>query len=483
MFQRQAQIRLSVCVGVTLSLSAYAAVQGAAQPSRTPSEPVSPRPEAVSAKGTVKRNAETPQARTDQTPPRIDRFTPPPGTWAVSNAGLPTVQIGFDESVAVPPGSVTAWTLGGGTLNGIATAYDDTTTTLTVTFSPPVRDDILTLVLDYTIADASGNALDGEVVVPASASLPSGNGSPGGQAVFRMNVLQGDANRDGVVNAADAALIRASLGKCTSDAGFNADADLNADGCVDVLDVGTFALAAGRSLPTTDGVPPSVLSALPDPALTLLSDLGSVEVSFSEPVDPDHTEPHTLFLLDGTGVIHLPASVTVSLDHLSATYTFSPSAPRCGAYALQVSNALVDSSGALLVHPTPAAVISGLLPPPAPVLDPHSTITSASSITITGVALGGATVEVAAPSGTFTYPVVDDLFSANVPLLSNFNNPLYFTSISTCGVPLRSTSVLTIVIPPIMKDAVSREFSVYNDTSQDQVNDAISREFSVLNQP
>lgn len=480
---RRTQIGLPVSFVVVIALMAHTVVSGTTPPDpKKPPTRIPSTSDALSTKETVYRNTSRSLVATDQTSPRIDRFTPTPGTWAVSNMGLPFVQVGFTETVTIPPNSVTAWTLGGGTVNGIATNYDSMTSTLTVTFSPPIRDDILTLVLDYVITDVAGNALDGEIAAPASASLPSGDGQAGGQAVFRISILQGDANRDAVVNSADAEMIRASLGKCMGDAGFSANADLNIDGCVDVLDVGTYTVAAGRTLPTTDGVAPTVLSILPDPNLVLLSDVSSLVVSFSEPIDLNHAEPHTAFLIDGTGAIHVPGSVSVSMDQLWATYTISPAVPRCNAYTLKVSNALADPSGSLLMPPVPAPLISGLLPPPHPVLDPHSSITSGSSITITGVATGGATVEVVAPSGTFNYPVANDTFSANVPLVSNLNNPLYFTNISSCGAQ-RSTSVLTIIIPPIIKDVVSREFSVYNNTFQSQINDAVSREFSVYNQP
>ncbi|KQQ97661.1 hypothetical protein ASF77_04545 [Massilia sp. Leaf139] len=49
--------------------------------------------------------------------------------------------------------------------------------------------------------------------------------------------LGGDANGDGIVDCADLALVKASLGKRSGQAGFDARADLNGDGIVDLRDV------------------------------------------------------------------------------------------------------------------------------------------------------------------------------------------------------------------------------------------------------
>jgi len=49
--------------------------------------------------------------------------------------------------------------------------------------------------------------------------------------------LAGDVNADGAVNCADLALVRASFGKRTGQAGFDARADVNGDGVVDLRDV------------------------------------------------------------------------------------------------------------------------------------------------------------------------------------------------------------------------------------------------------
>ncbi len=59
----------------------------------------------------------------------------------------------------------------------------------------------------------------------------------------------GDLNKDGVVNCADIAVVKASFGKKTGQAGFDVRADINSDGVVNVLDLSTIAklLPAGTA--------------------------------------------------------------------------------------------------------------------------------------------------------------------------------------------------------------------------------------------
>ena len=59
----------------------------------------------------------------------------------------------------------------------------------------------------------------------------------------------GDANGDGVVNCSDATLVRASLGRRSGQAGFDARADVNRDGVVDIRDLNYVLqrVAAGAS--------------------------------------------------------------------------------------------------------------------------------------------------------------------------------------------------------------------------------------------
>ncbi|GEM_PF-3022098 len=377
-------------------------------------------------------------AAQDQAPPNIDRVTPHPGGWIVDDVGLDEVQIGFTEAVSIPAGAVSAWTLVGGTVSNLTTSFDGNTNTLTVGFASPIRDNRLTLIVDYAVTDVAGNQLDGEINNPLNPVLPSGDGFRGGQGVFRFNILQGDANRDGIVNAADAALIQPLLGICADEPGFNPLADLNVDGCVNVIDAGIYRLAEGRTLPATDGAPPFLTTILEPENNSLLRDLFTLRLVFNETMLPPRIDTRTCYVVDQNGNVIVPQFVALGGFGDIMVYTFNPPLPQCGTYRLGISNALADFSGELLSVPTTPSIISGFVGPPAPTLNAHTTSTKNSTVTITGTAAGANAVEVSGPMGVFTVPVTNPTLGnftvdfTQYPLVDNRVNAIYFTALSRC---------------------------------------------------
>lgn len=83
--------------------------------------------------------------------------------------------------------------------------------------------------------DETGIALDGEFTTGTS-TFPSGDGNVGGDFIFRLNVLPGDANQNGVVQATDGILVRNLLNKATDAAGYSALADCNGNGVIQATD-------------------------------------------------------------------------------------------------------------------------------------------------------------------------------------------------------------------------------------------------------
>ena len=123
-------------------------------------------------------------------------------------------------------------------------AYSSTSYTATLTFAQPLaKGQTWTVqVADSVHSVAAGAALDGELANPSSlTSLPSGDGLPGGSAVFTFFVAGvGDFDLDGDVDQNDFEIFRACISGanvpgppagCTQ-AQFNA-ADLDHDGDVD----------------------------------------------------------------------------------------------------------------------------------------------------------------------------------------------------------------------------------------------------------
>jgi predicted AlkP superfamily pyrophosphatase or phosphodiesterase len=367
----------------------------------------------------------------DQVAPRIDRITPPPGAWIVDNEGLREVRIGFTEQVTIPPGSLAAWKLDL-TEPSFTTSLDTVTNTLTITFTEVIRDTRLTLLVDFTIIDLAGNELDGEIGNPAHPVLPSGDGVRGGQAVFRFNILQGDANRDGITNSADATIIRDLLGLCVDDAEFDPHADLNEDGCVNALDVAIFSLANGRALPAMDGQAP-ILVHIFQPPISVLDSFDTLTLELSEAVVPIHLSERSCYLIDADGNLIIPTFYGQAAFGDVVDFFFIPPVEQCGTYTINLTNSLPDLTGALLVRPSTPPILTGLVPPPAPTLNAHTTSTTADMVTVTGTAPGAVSVEVSHAAGVpFTVAVTNNSFTANVPLANNRINPIFFTALSTC---------------------------------------------------
>ncbi len=92
--------------------------------------------------------------------------------------------------------------------------------------------------------------------------------------------------------------------------------------------------------------------------------------------------------------------------------------------------------------PCPAP-LSGCCSVPAPLLDPHTRMTRESSVTVTGSAPGAGVVEVSGPAGVSETTVVGRRFSAEVPLVENHVNRIFFTAINPQGT--RSAPIATAI--------------------------------------
>lgn len=285
--------------------------------------------------------------------PRVSAVTPHPHQWIVDGSALTTVTVTFDTPVLIPNASVSARKLidaGGGNASAVAvpvtlnSSPTMATTAVQVSFAP-VNASRLTLVLDYTIANASGEALDGEVAAPRNPALPTGNGTQGGQVVLQFSVLRGEitgagGERDGFVNATDSQALIASLGKCEGQAGFNPNADLNDDGCVDAADQAIHLGGLGQFIPVSNATPLSVTAvtegALPQPLF----------VTFSEPVDAESITPTSLYAVGVNGELVVPTAVAAVSE---TVYVFTIDAFGCPQdYHLSVSNAVGDPTGEIL---------------------------------------------------------------------------------------------------------------------------------------
>ncbi|MCC7146194.1 MAG: hypothetical protein IT443_07085 [Phycisphaeraceae bacterium] len=173
-------------------------------------------------------------------------------------------------------------------------SYDVASSTATWTLSQPIAADKLIIELDADSADpihdVQGRRLDGEWQNPQTPlgpgdSFPSGDGSAGGNFLFRFNVLPADADRNGQVQSLDSLPIRRWLGNAQP-AAAAVFADLDADGLVTTLDQLQQRSQLAASLPPGEPLsgPAVTQSLFFDDAVT-----GDLDYDFSrdvESVDP-----------------------------------------------------------------------------------------------------------------------------------------------------------------------------------------------------
>jgi hypothetical protein len=101
-------------------------------------------------------------------------------------------------------------------------------------------------------ADPGGPLLDGEWT--DGRAYPSGNGSQGGDFRFLLNVVPGDANRNGNVSPTDFGAVRASVGRSTTDLGSDPARayiefrDVNGNGNIAPTDLGVIRGNTGANI-------------------------------------------------------------------------------------------------------------------------------------------------------------------------------------------------------------------------------------------
>jgi hypothetical protein len=146
--------------------------------------------------------------------------------------GQATFDFVFHKDVALSVSDVSIIGPGGAVLASVS--YDAPTHTATVTPQAPLPVGAYTLTIADSVTDiASAQSLDGEVD-PIAQNGISGDGVPGGNAVYSFTVqpITSDVTGDGAVNGADLALLLSQWGVCPG-----CDSDLNGDGVVDGADL------------------------------------------------------------------------------------------------------------------------------------------------------------------------------------------------------------------------------------------------------
>jgi hypothetical protein len=163
-----------------------------------------------------------------------DAYQPSQVPWT----GIDRISIQFTEPVEVEASDLTV--TGADDLRYLLRddlfTYDDAMRTATFALAAPVESDRLVLRLNSAGVTGGGRLLDGEWV-SSTDDFPSGNGTPGGDFVFRMNVLPGDVNFSGAVLADDASGVKQKFFTSverpgSGDGAYSFYADVNGSGTI-----------------------------------------------------------------------------------------------------------------------------------------------------------------------------------------------------------------------------------------------------------
>lgn len=173
-------------------------------------------------------------------PPKVVSVSPAPGTQAQPGT-VNSVQIVFHRTVSASAGHFSITGANTGSVPFIF-SYDGPSMTATLTPAGALDSDMYTVTVSASLTGAVGGlALDGELIDPMSAaSLPSGDGMPGGALVFAFEVVPvgcaEDLTGDLVVGVNDLLALINQWGPC----GSPCPADitpLGGDGMVGVSDL------------------------------------------------------------------------------------------------------------------------------------------------------------------------------------------------------------------------------------------------------
>jgi len=145
-----------------------------------------------------------------------------------------------------------------------AFTYDADTLAATWTFPAGIGSEKLLLSVADAVTDAFGHALDGEWT-DAVSSYCSGNGLPGGDFRFRLNVLPGDADQSGEVRSSDVIKVRRKSNTAPGDPDYSCYYDVDGSGEIRSSDVIKVRRLGNTQLPAGEPVVPPASAAASEP--------------------------------------------------------------------------------------------------------------------------------------------------------------------------------------------------------------------------
>lgn len=178
---------------------------------------------------------ETGKTATTYTPGPVKVVSATPGPSAVLSSAPAQLEVGFSDQVL--PGTSNFVLTGPGGPVSLTVSYNSTTFVATLTPAAPLAAGSYSLRVTGISTPGDGRVLDGEIVGTA---LPSGDGVPGGDALFAFTIsgpvgCDPDVNQDGNVDQGDVDYLINVVGGGLNPTGV--DPDFNQDGNSDQGDI------------------------------------------------------------------------------------------------------------------------------------------------------------------------------------------------------------------------------------------------------
>jgi len=166
---------------------------------------------------------------------------------------LNRISVAFDENVGIAHAQLALSNARSLAYAVNSFSYDPVGFVATWTTTSAFAADKLRLTVTDAVTDLAGNALDGEWTDGAgSFAIGSGNGITGGAFRFRFNVLPGDVNRSGSVNANDSNVVRSAWGAIAGGNNYSIFHDVNGSGAINANDSNAVRSAWGSLLPSEE---------------------------------------------------------------------------------------------------------------------------------------------------------------------------------------------------------------------------------------
>jgi hypothetical protein len=258
------------------------------------------------------------------------------------------VSISFSEDVVVSQGDLKIYGVNVTEYGFSDFSYNVGTHTATWGLNAQITTaDKLLVVLSDSITDLVSNALDGEWA-DGSSTYPSGNGTAGGDFLFRMNVLPGDASQNGIVQANDWNAIRLALLSVPGDAAYSVLKDINGNGQIQANDWNFSRSRLLDTLPAGNPVIPTPMAAAALPVMQVDAVVVNPEPKLSVPQLMVNSEITTA----------LPVVRKIDVLAASVKYDLAAAAPVNGSAELGAAKQVIRIPvGSLTVARAPEAEV------------------------------------------------------------------------------------------------------------------------------